>query len=204
VWLAARRPAPVEPLAAPVLAGARYGGRPVYFSDVIVRQDSPARTLADLRGCVWAYNDRASHSGWSVVLYELARRGLDLGFFGRVVEAGFHERAMRLVAAGEVDAAAIDSQVLAVALRDDPDLAGRLRVVARFGPSPIQPVVAATRLPAPVRAAARETLCALGEDASARAGLAHGFVERFVPVDDAAYDRIREMLATIRAAGMAA
>jgi phosphonate transport system substrate-binding protein len=29
VWLAARRPPPVEPLAAPVLAGDRYGGQPV-------------------------------------------------------------------------------------------------------------------------------------------------------------------------------
>src|SRR4051812_47725326 len=32
---------PIEPLAAPVLTGSRYGGRPVYFSDVIVRRDSP-------------------------------------------------------------------------------------------------------------------------------------------------------------------
>src|SRR5437016_5620673 len=46
VWLADRRPPPVEPLAAPVLAGARYGGRPVYFSDVVVRRDNPARSLA--------------------------------------------------------------------------------------------------------------------------------------------------------------
>ena len=45
------------------------------------------------------------------------------GFFARVVEAGFHQRAIRLVAAGVVDAAAIDSQVLAVELRDHPELA---------------------------------------------------------------------------------
>jgi len=45
VWLAARRPPPVEPLAAPVLTGDRYAGRPVYFSDVIVRRDSPITYL---------------------------------------------------------------------------------------------------------------------------------------------------------------
>src|SRR5947207_11493460 len=33
--------AAVEPLAAPVLRGERYGGRLIYFSDVIVRHDSP-------------------------------------------------------------------------------------------------------------------------------------------------------------------
>jgi hypothetical protein len=35
VWLADRRPPSVAPLAAPVLAGDRYAGRPIYFSDVI-------------------------------------------------------------------------------------------------------------------------------------------------------------------------
>ena len=45
VALAGQRPPAVIPLAAPVLDGARYGGRPVYFSDVIVRQDSPFPAL---------------------------------------------------------------------------------------------------------------------------------------------------------------
>src|SRR5689334_24788976 len=31
----------IELLAAPVLSGERYGGKPIYFSDVIVRRDSP-------------------------------------------------------------------------------------------------------------------------------------------------------------------
>src|SRR5262245_45508563 len=39
VELARRADPPVEPLAAPVLQGERYAGRPVYFSDVIVRRD---------------------------------------------------------------------------------------------------------------------------------------------------------------------
>ena len=65
VWLAARRPPPVEPLGAPVLAGPRYGGRPVYYSDVIVRHDSPITRLGELRGRSWAYNEPASHSAWS-------------------------------------------------------------------------------------------------------------------------------------------
>ena len=49
VWLAERHPAPVEPLAAPVLVGARYRGRPIYYSDVIVRHDSPITCLEELR-----------------------------------------------------------------------------------------------------------------------------------------------------------
>jgi phosphonate transport system substrate-binding protein len=201
VWLAARRPPPVAPLAAPVLAGDRYGGRPVYYSDVIVRRDSTVTCLEELRGCSWAYNEPASHSGHTVTLYSLVRMGVRPGFFARVVEAGYHQQAIRLVAAGAVDAAAIDSQVLAIERRDHPQLADRLRVVGSFGPSTIQPVVAASRLPDRLRDEVRELLVGLGDDGSARPALAHGFIDRFAAVDDGAYDDIRAMLATVQAAG---
>jgi phosphonate transport system substrate-binding protein len=201
VWLAARRPRPVEPLAAPVLAGDRYAGRPVYFSDVIVRRDSPITSAEELRGCSWAYNEPASHSGHTVTLYSLVRLGARPGFFTRVVEAGFHQRAIRLVAGGAVDAAAIDSQVLAVELRNHPQLAEGVREVATFGPSTIQPVVAASRLPDRLKDEVQELLVKLGDDPSARPTLGHGFIEHFAAVDDAAYDDIRAMLATIQAAG---
>jgi len=198
VWLADRRPPPVEPLVAPVLAGDRYAGRPVYYSDVIVCHDSPITCLEELRGCSWAYNEPASHSGHTVTLYSLIRMGARPGFFSRVVEAGFHQRAIRLVHTGAVDAAAIDSQVLAIELRDHPQLADRLRVVGSFGPSTIQPVVAAGRLPDQLKDEVRELLVDLGDDPSARPTLDHGFINRFSPVDDGAYNDIRAMLATIQ------
>ena len=201
VWLAARRPPAVEPLAAPVLTGDRYAGRPVYFSDVIVRRDSPITCLEELRGCSWAYNEPASHSGHTVTLYSLVRMGAEPGFFSRVVEAGFHQRAIRMVHAGAVDAAAIDSQVLAIELRDHPQLADRLRVVGTFGPSTIQPVVATSRLRDQLKDEIRELLVELGDDPSARPTLAYGFIDRFSPVDDAAYDDIRAMLTAVEAAG---
>jgi phosphonate transport system substrate-binding protein len=200
VWLADRHPSPVEPLAAPVLAGERYGGRPVYYSDVIVRHDNPITRLEELRGRSWAYNEPASHSGHTVTLYSLVAMGARPGFFARVVEAGFHQRAIRLVHSGAVDAAAIDSQVLAIELRDHPRLAN-LRVVGSFGPSTIQPVVAASRLPGRLKDAVRELLVELGDDPRARPMLVHGFIERFAVVDDAAYDDIRAMLATVQGAG---
>jgi phosphonate transport system substrate-binding protein len=97
----ARRPVPpVEPLAAPVLQGERYCGRPVYFSDVVVRRDSPFRCFADLRGCTWSYNEPRSHSGYGLTRYWLVRLGQTRGYFGRLVEAGWHERSLRLVASG--------------------------------------------------------------------------------------------------------
>jgi ABC-type phosphate/phosphonate transport system substrate-binding protein len=58
LWLRARRPPSVELVGAGwVFDDPRANGAPVYFSDVIVAASSAARTFADLRGGVWAYND---------------------------------------------------------------------------------------------------------------------------------------------------
>ncbi len=83
VQLMRLQPAPVELLAAPVPSGARYRGKPVYFSDVIVRRDTPWRSFRDLKGASWAYNDPDSHSGYNVTRHRLVQMGETHGFFGR-------------------------------------------------------------------------------------------------------------------------
>jgi ABC-type phosphate/phosphonate transport system substrate-binding protein len=195
-------PAPAA-IAAPVLSGDRYGGRPIYFSDVIVASDSPFRSFADLRGAAWAFNEPDSQSGYGVVRAHLARIGETRGFFGRIVEAGFHDVAIRLVAEGVVDAAAIDSQVLAIAQRDEPGLSHRLRLIGSLGPSTIQPVVAAVGIPADRRRALCEALVGLTALPDAGPAMARGFVARFVPMGDGDYDDIRAMEAAADAAGLA-
>jgi phosphonate transport system substrate-binding protein len=192
----------VEPLAAPVLTGGRYGGRPIYYSDVIVATDAPRGSFEALRDASWAFNEPDSQSGFGVTRARLAALGATSGFFAAVIEAGFHQRAIRLVADGEVDASAIDSQVLAVELRDDPALAGRIRVIDALGPSTIQPVVVGTHLPADLRRAIRAALVEVHTDPLAAGALAHGFVERLVPVTDADYDDIRAMEAAADASGL--
>ena len=92
IALARQVPAPIEPIAAPVLACERYAGRPVSFSDVIVRRDSPIRSFAELRGRSWAFNDRNSLSAFALPRFILAEIGETWDFVGRVVEAGSHQR----------------------------------------------------------------------------------------------------------------
>ncbi len=188
---------PVELLAAPVLSGERYEGKPIYFSDVIVRRDSPIQTFADLHGRSWCYNDPDSQSGYNVVRYWLAQKGETFAYFGRVYEAGFHQRSIRLVCAGEIDASAIDTQVLAIELRDNPALASQLRIIDSIGPSPIQPVVVARHIPDQLKAAIQTILIEIGHDPAAKAHLARGFVEGFASVADSDYDAIRTMLAVV-------
>lgn len=204
VHLTRRSDPPVVLLAAPVLQGERYGDRPIYFSDVVVRRDSLYHAFAELRGCAWAYNDRESHSGYNITRYTLVRMGETRGFFGRVVEAGFHQEALRMVASGLVDASAIDSQVLAIELREHPALAERVRIIGALGPATIQPVVAAHHVPDTLKGELRAVLCAMGEDPDVRGMLDYGFVDRFVPIMDADYDDIRAMVAAAEAVGFVA
>ena len=189
------------PVAAPVLQGDRYEGRPIYFSDVIVHRDSPFGSFLDLRGKAWAYNEPLSHSGYGITRYHLVEMGETNGFFGDVVEAGFHQEAIRMVARKQVDGSAIDSQVLAVELRDHPELAEQVRVVEALGPSTIQPVAVSRRVPEDLREAIRGVLVTMADDRGVRARLKAGLVERFVPVDAGSYDEIRMMVDACEAAG---
>jgi phosphonate transport system substrate-binding protein len=192
--------APVEPLAAPILRGERFGGQAIYFSDVIVHRASRLQSFADLRGYSWAYNEPHSQSGYGITRYHLVCRGETNGYFGRVVEAGWHEEALRLVVCNAVDAAAIDCHVLAVALHAQPQLAAWVRVIDTLGPSTIQPVVASRRLPQRLRSELRAFLLNLASDPVARPHLDRAQVQRFDAVSDASYDDIRAMLAAVEEA----
>jgi phosphonate transport system substrate-binding protein len=193
----------MEVVAAPVLRGDRYGGRPIYFSDIIVSTSSPHRTFADLRGATWAYNEPFSHSGYVTVLHHLATLGEDASYFERMVEAGFHQEAIRMVADGRIDAAAIDSQVLDIELRDHPTLAGAVRRIGTIGPSTIQPVVVSrTRLTDAERRSITEALIGVADHPLALDLLDAALVERFVPVNADSYDDIRRMFRRVRRAGL--
>jgi phosphonate transport system substrate-binding protein len=193
--------APAVPIAAPVLEGARYADKPIYFSDVIVHRDSPFNSFFDLRGHSWAYNEPLSHSGYGITRYHLVEMRETHGFFSQVIEAGFHEESVRMVAERKVDASAIDSQVLAVMMRDDPSLTRSLRIIEALGPSSIQPVAVSKRVPLELRARIRRILVTLHQDPSARERLALGLVRRFVPVRPSSYDDVRRMRDACEAAG---
>jgi phosphonate transport system substrate-binding protein len=166
----------------------------------VVRRDSEVRSFADLRGASWAYNERLSHSGYGITRYHLVELGETRGFFGRVVEAGFHEKAIQMVVNGTVDATAIDSQVLEVAMRDDPTLLEELRVIDTLWPSTIQPVAVSEHVPESLRTQILETVVTLHRDPALRSRLQLGLVDRFVRVDPSSCEDIRTMLETCEAA----
>jgi phosphonate transport system substrate-binding protein len=190
----AAKPSPVvELLAAPVMRGERYQNRPIYFSDVVVRSDSPFQTFPDLRGSTWAYNETGSHSGYNVVRYALAQRHETSGYFGRVIESGAHQVSLQMILNSEVDGSAIDSTVLEQEILDDPSIQPRIRIIDSFGPSPIPPWVISKNTRPELRLALGDLFLDMHNNPAGIEILDRAHMLRFTAVEDADYNPIRSM-----------
>lgn len=119
-----------------------------YSSMVIVRADSEAETLADLRGTKVAYNGINSQSGVHTLREAVASLAAGVPFFGQGRETGAHRESIRAVARGDADCAAIDAVCWAMAECFEQKAVVRLRVVHRTAPAPALPFV--TRRGGPV------------------------------------------------------
>lgn len=183
----------VELLAVPVPHGERYRGRPVYFSDVIVRRKRPFRSFLDLRGASWVYNEPRSHSGFNVVRSHLADFAESDGFFGEVVESGAHSASLEMILSGRVDSAAIDSTVLEWLIAERGDLREQISVIESLGPSPIPPWVISKKVSASLRSELRALLICMHATPRGKGVLTRARLERFVEAQDHDYDPIRVM-----------
>lgn len=199
-WYVLKKESASKPklLATPVMSGDRYQGRPVYFSDVLVRHDSPFHSFDDLQDTVWAYNEPHSYSGRYVMLHRLATAGLGPDFFGDVVQSGGHINSLALLLAGRADTAAIDSTILDFEARRRPELREQLRTLETLGPSPIPPWVLFASLPTDLEEQLRSLLLHMHKTAPGREALTAGDLARFAPADDADYDYVRSVLATVK------
>ncbi len=191
-------------LAAPVWRAPRYGDAPRYFSDMVVRADHPAQSLAALEGLHLGINEPGSWSGYEVVRAALAEPGRREGFFGRVTQTGSHQQSLHAILEGAIDTAAIDSTVLEEELRRRPELTEQLRVVHTLGPAPMPPWVAGAHVPAEVAQQLGALLVQMESTPDGRRLLAQTPLARFAAVDDRAYDGLRHKLAAAEAVVLAA
>ena len=190
--LAHDQPVPkLELVAAPVPKDPRYLNRPVYFSDLVVRRDSPFKTLHDLRGRTFVYNEETSNSGYNMPRSHLVKLGLTNGFFGKVLRSGSHEASIRMVAQGLADASFVDSLVLDYDRAKGIGDAAEVRVIDSLGPAATVPFVVSTA--AVIKAPLKARLLAMHEDPRGRQILDEAFLDRFAEVTDADYDGLRAM-----------
>jgi phosphonate transport system substrate-binding protein len=88
----------------PVVAVKQLDGSVGYHSVLLVRADSPYRSLDDLRGRSVMFTDRDSTSGFLVPNFELSRDGYPLPHFGSFGFSGSHPATVDSVLNGQFDA----------------------------------------------------------------------------------------------------
>jgi phosphonate transport system substrate-binding protein len=170
-------------------------GSLVYHSSVIVPASSPARSMEDLRGTVFAFTDPMSLTGRlyaSSVVFELG--DAPETFFSDIVYTYSHDDAINAVATGVVDGAGVDDLVLQHMIDRNPVLESRIRVIDASPDYGIPPVVVPVTTPAALRDVLTDLLLGLEFDPAGPRILASLGVDRFVVSSDDAYSEVRELI----------
>ena len=132
-------------IAAPVPSPVRYAGKPVYFTDIVVRADSPHQTLEDTFGGVIGYTLADSMSGGVALRCYLEgfRRPERPQLYQKTIGGFVNARnVIEALVAGVIDAGPLDSYYHDLLKRNDPDFAAQVRLVASTAAMPIPPLVA--------------------------------------------------------------
>ena len=191
-------------LAAPVPSPPRYGGRPIYFTDFVVRADSPYRTLEDTFGGCIAYSIEHSHSGYNAARFHLlAYRRPDRPTFYTEVLGPLHRQlpVIDAVLDGRADVGPVDAYGLDLLRRHGAERARRVRVVATTVEAPSAPLVASPAVDAAARARLTEALLVAHTAPELGPTLDELLVSRFVPADPGAFEVMLERQRQAEAAG---
>lgn len=177
-----------------LIAAPQVDGETVYHSYLIVPADSAATSMADLRNKVFAFTDPMSNTGRLYPTYLVQQLGeTPQTFFRRTFFTYSHDDAIRAVAAGLADGAAVDSLVYEFAVARDAELAARTKVIHHSPPFGSPPVVVNPDISPKLQAELETLILELDDRAEGRQILNMLGVDRFTVVDDAAYDSVRAL-----------
>lgn len=182
-----------------LLVAPQVQGETVYRSLLIVPAGSAAQEMADLRGGIFAFTDPISTSGrnYPVALVQALGETPE-SFFERTFYTYNHDDAIRAVARGVADGAAVDSLVYAYAVAREPELAEQTRVIHTSPAFGIPPVVTGPDLRPQLAAELQALLMTMDDDPEGQAALSAAGFDAFVSIDDAAYDSVRRLAAEVK------
>ncbi|MBE0599296.1 MAG: phosphate/phosphite/phosphonate ABC transporter substrate-binding protein [Desulfuromonadales bacterium] len=141
--------------AIPILKPLNENGEPFYTSIIIVREDSPIRKIADLRGKSFAFSSYHSTSGNLIPRYLLFRQGISLFDFGSYTNLDSHDAVAKAVLKGRVDAGAV-KDVVAYRHKEQ-----GLRYLAVSAPIPSVPIVVRRDAPPELISAIKQALLSI-------------------------------------------
>ena len=181
-----------------LLVAPQVAGKTTYNSYLIVPASSNVQSMKELRAKVFAFTDPISLSGRVYPTYLVKKLGFTPEeFFARTFYTYSHDEAIRAVASGVADGAAVDSLVYDYAIARDPSLTEKVKIIHRSPDFGIPPVVISPFTRPQVKADLQSLLLAMSNDPNAQDALASIGVEKFVMIEDSAYDDVRELIGFI-------
>jgi phosphonate transport system substrate-binding protein len=141
--------------AVPILKPLNSQGQAFYTSIIIVREDSPIRSVAELKGKSFAFSSYHSTSGNLIPRYYLFTHGVSLFDLGSYTNLDSHDAVAKAVLKGKVDAGAVKD---VVARRHKEH---GLRFLAISEPIPSVPIVVRKDAPPELVAAVKKALLAI-------------------------------------------
>jgi phosphonate transport system substrate-binding protein len=177
-----------------LLAAPQAYGKTVYYSYIIVAKDSPLRSFAELRGKRFAFTDPLSNTGKLVPTYMLARmRETPESYFKEFIYTKAHDRSIKAVAQGVVDGAAVDSLIWEFLNAANQEYVVNTRVIEKSPPYAIPPITVPRDLDPGLKAKLKQAVLNAHDDPRGREILKKMKIDKFVVIDDKAYDSVREM-----------
>ncbi len=178
-----------------LLAAPQVNGVVIYNSLLIVPRASTAQSMNELRGKVFAFTDPISNTGRVYPTYLVQNlNSTPEKFFARTFFTYSHDDAIRAVANGLADGAAVDSLVYEFATAREPSLLDKTKIIHRSLPFGIPPVVVSPNIRPQLKAELQESLLEMINSPEGQKGLQAIGIDRFVMIEDSAYNSVRELL----------
>ncbi len=172
-----------------LLVAPQVNGEKVYRAQLIVPADSPAQSISDLRGILFAFTDPISFTGRMYPTYLLQQMGESPEtFFASTIFTYSHDDAIYAVANGIADGASVDALVLDFAIKRDPSLSSRVRVLHTSEPFGIPPVVVGPDIRPQLQSQLQDVLLNLHEDPEGQAALQALDYDRFILIAEEDYN----------------
>ena len=185
-----------ELVVAPVPSPTEYGGRACYWSDVVVRADSPFRTIEQTFGHRLALTTPESQSGYTALLHALMPYAGSTPLYREIIEPRFTPMgALTAVIEGKAEVAPLDSYAFALLSKYAPELTTQTRTILRTEPTAVPLLVSS----GPVPAAVREAFLAAREKTSTAALMGQLLLDRFARPEPAAYDDLKKRFLAMQA-----
>jgi ABC-type phosphate/phosphonate transport system substrate-binding protein len=179
-------------VAAPVPSPPRYGGRPVYCTDFVVRADSKFARLSDVFGARIGWTLSHSQSGYNAVRHHLLQyrhRNPERLFAASIGPLITPRRVIEALLDGTIDVGPLDSYLHDLLSCHEPQTASQLRTIESTVMTPIPPLVASRSTAPDIVERLRRAFVGAAGDPVAADILDRLLLAGFVQVTGTDYDR---------------